>query len=77
MNDRVKTTLCASFSALTLLLGAGQSFASEPGDFQATLRGVAQRSLEQRVPHAAGRSWRSSPSRTRTMRSRTALRGGL
>ena len=40
MNRVIKTTLCGPVAAVALLLGAGQSFALEPGDFGATLRGV-------------------------------------
>jgi hypothetical protein len=39
MNRIVKTTVYAS-AVLASFAGAGQSFAVEPGDFQATLRGV-------------------------------------
>jgi hypothetical protein len=35
-----RTTLCGSVAGLALFVAAGQGFAVEPGDFQATLRGV-------------------------------------
>src|SRR5664280_2881460 len=40
MNRLIRSTFYASVATATLLIGAGQSFAAEPGDFQATLRGV-------------------------------------
>ncbi len=40
MTRKLKTALFASVPAAILLLGAGQGFAAESGDFQATLRGA-------------------------------------
>lgn len=40
MNRLVRATFYGSVAAAALLLGSGQSFAAEPGDFQATLRGA-------------------------------------
>jgi hypothetical protein len=41
MNRLTKTFLYAYVAAAALIVGAGQSFAAEPGDFEATLRGAS------------------------------------